>query len=277
MTLRRFTQVGFARLLALGLLGTGVLVHAAEVTFAGSTTVLPIAQAVAEALADQYDIEVAGGGSSVGVASLIDGTTDIGDHSRAIKSSEYEKAVEVGVFPFTFHVANDAIAVVVNKANPIADLSLEQLKAIYQGQYANWSQLGWDGGGSIVAVGRDSSSGTFENWEELIMGGEAPDPSVLALASNADVAGEVANNPNAIGYLGIAYVSEERHNKLTVSGVEATLASALNYTYPISRPLFMSTNGFPGPGPVLDVTLFVLSDAGQRLVQEVGYAPIREL
>jgi len=277
MTHRRWGQIAFARLLALGLLGMGFAVQAADVTFTGSTTLLPIAQAVAEALADQYDIEVAGGGSSVGVAALIDGTTDIGDHSRPIKSSEYEKAVAVGVFPFTFHVANDALAVIVHKDNPIADLTLEQLKGIYQVKVANWDQLGWDGGGPIVVVGRDSASGTFETWEKLVMDSERPDPAVLALASNADVAAEVANNPNAIGYVGIAYVNGELHNQLTVGGKEATLATAIDYTYPISRPLFMSTNGFPGPGAVLDVILFVLSDAGQQLVEEVGYAPIREL
>lgn len=277
MVLRRFAQVGLAVALAVGLLGVGVAVHATDVTFTGSTTVLPIAQAVAEALADQYDIEVAGGGSSVGIASLIDGTTDIGDHSRAIKGSEYEEAVEKGVYPFTFQVANDAIAVIVNKANPISDLTLEQLKDIYQGKYTNWSELGWDGGGTIVVVGRDSSSGTFETWEGLVMQKEEPASSVLALASNADVASEIADNRNAIGYVGLAYYNEGLHSKLTVSGKEATLATAVNFTYPIARPLFMSTNGFPSPGPVLDVILFILSDEGQRLVESVGYAPIRVL
>jgi len=277
MSHRGQKQVVWVRWLLVGLLGVGVGASAADVTFVGSTTVLPIAQVVAEELASRFDIEMAGGGSSVGVASLIDGTTDIGDHSRAIKISEYQKALDAGVFPFTFHVANDAIAVIVNKANPVADLTLAQLKAIYQGQYANWSQLGWAAGGSISVVGRDSASGTFETWEMLVMSGQAPAPAVLALASNADVASEVASNPNAIGYVGIAYVNEALHNKVDVEGKEATLASAINYSYPIARPLFMSTNGFPGSGPVLDVILFILSDAGQQLVQGVGYAPIREL
>jgi phosphate transport system substrate-binding protein len=278
MTFRKYTQVGLAGLLALTMLGGGFVAQAAaDVTFTGSTTVLPIAQAVAEALAERYDIEVAGGGSSVGIAALIDGTTDIGDHSRPIKGSEYEKAVAAGTYPFTFHIANDAIAVIVHKKNPIKDLTLEQLKDIYQGKYTNWADLGWSSGGSIVVVGRDSASGTFETWEGLVLGNEEPAPSVLALASNADVAAEVADNPNAIGYVGLAYVNEGLHNKVTVDGKEATLASAINYTYPISRPLFMSTNGFPGPGPVLDVILFILSDVGQRLVEDVGYAPIREI
>jgi len=268
--------MGFAALVAFGLLGFGFAVQAADVTFTGSTTVLPIAQAVAEALAEQFDIEVAGGGSSVGVAALLDGTTDIGDHSRSIKSSEYEKAVQAGVFPFTFHVANDALAVVASPSNPIQDVTLDQLKEIYEGKITNWSQLGWADGGPIVAVGRDSASGTFETWQILVMGGADPDASVLALASNADVASEVANNMSAIGYVGIAYVSPQL-KPLSVGGKVASLETAINYSYPIARPLFMSTNGFPAPGPVLDVILFVLSDAGQRLVEEVGYAPIRVL
>lgn len=264
-----------AVMVGVGLLGAGVAVQAADVTFAGSTTLLPIAQIIAEALAGQYDVEVAGGGSSVGVASLIDGTTDIGTHSRDIKSSEYAKAVENGVFPFTFHVANDALAVVVHPSNPIQNFSLDQLQAIFAGQITNWSELGGRNA-PIIAAGRDSASGTFETWQNLVMRGTDPAGSTLALASNADVASEVANNVNAIGYVGIAYLSPLLKT-ITVNGVAASLETAVNYAYPIARPLFVSTNGFPKPGPVLDTILFLLSDAGQRLVGESGYAPIRVL
>jgi phosphate transport system substrate-binding protein len=275
MVLRKIAQIGVAALMVLGLFGIGFVAEAADVTFTGSTTVLPIAQAVAEALADQFDIEVAGGGSSVGVAALLDGTTDIGDHSRSMKSSEYAKAIDADVFPFTFHIANDAIAVVVHPSSGVSDLTIEQLKEIYTGEITNWEQVGGIEG-PIVVVGRDSASGTFETWELLVMSKEDPASSVLALASNADVASEIANNVNAIGYVGIAYVSP--HLKaITVDGKVASLETAINYSYPIARPLFMSTNGFPGPGAVLDVILFVLSDAGQRLVKSVGYAPIRVL
>ena len=266
------------KMLWVGLLFVGLLggaASAADVAMTGSTTVLPIAQIVAEALAGQYAIDVSGGGSSVGVASIIDGTADIGDHSRAWKMKEIQKAAELEVVPFQWHIANDAIAPVVHPSNPIQDLTIEQLKAIYSGEIVNWSELGGNDA-PVVAVGRDSSSGTFETWEKLVLGGDDPDPSVLALASNGDVASEVSMNPNAIGYVGIAYITPQL-KALTVNGQEATLATALNYSYPISRPLFMSTNGFPAPGPVLDVILFVLSDEGQALVQDVGYAPIREL
>ena len=119
MTVRRIIQGGLAAVLALGVFGMGLAVQAADVTMTGSTTVLPIAQAVAEALAGQIEIEVSGGGSSVGIAALIDSTTLIADHSRAMKGSEYEKAVANGVYPFTYQVANDALSVVVHPSNPI--------------------------------------------------------------------------------------------------------------------------------------------------------------
>jgi len=276
MTQRRVLLVV---LVGLSMLGLGSAASAADVTITGSTTVLPIAQAVAEALADKYEIEVSGGGSSVGAAALIDGTTDIADHSRPMKGKEYDKAIANGVYPFTFHVANDAIAVIVHPSNPINDLTLDQLKAIFTGEVTNWVQLDAnfpDSGAKIVPVGRDSASGTFETWEKLVMGGDDPAVSVAVLPANAAVADRVAQNPNAIGYVGLAYVTPN-HKQLTVDSKVATMETALNYTYPIARPLFMSTNGFPGPGAVLDVILFVLSDVGQQIVQEIGYAPIRIL
>ncbi len=264
-----------AGLITLGLLGGGLVANAADVTMTGSTTVLPIAQAVAEALADRYEIEVSGGGSSVGVTALLNGTTDIADHSRPLKASEYETAVKKGVYPFTFHIANDAVAVVVHPSNPIQNLTLTQLKDIYAGRITNWKQVGGRDA-PIIAVSRDSSSGTFETWNHIVMRNEPVVASAIFATSNADVANEVVRNPNAIGYVGLAYVIPQL-KKVSVNGKEATLESAVNYTYPIARPLFMSTNGFPAPGPVLDVILFILSDAGQRLVQEMGYAPVRKL
>lgn len=272
MVLRKFAQLSFAVVLAFGLLGIGFSAQAADVTFTGSTTVLPIAQAIAEALAGQYEIEVSGGGSSVGVAALIDGTTDIADHSRPMKSSEFEKAVTNDVVPFQWHIANDAIAVVVHLSNPVQDLTLEQLKEIYLGNITNWSQVGGNDG-PILVVSRDSSSGTFETWGTKVMDKEDVFSGAIYATSNADVANEVSNNPNAIGYVGIAYVTPQL-KALTVGGRVASLETAINYSYPIARPLFMSTNGFPS-GAVLDVILYVLSDEGQALVQEVGYAPIR--
>lgn len=274
MTVRGWAQASFAAVLALGILGVGAAVQATDVTMTGSTTVLPIAQAVAEALAGRIEVEVSGGGSSVGIAALIDGTTLIADHSRAMKGSEYEKAVANGVYPFTFQVANDAISVVVHPSNPVPDLTLDQLRGIYEGSITNWNQVGGPNA-VITVVSRDSSSGTYETWETIVMKGADVDPGALYTTSNADVASEVSSNQNAIGYVGIAYVTPYL-KPLTVGGKAASIETAINFSYPIARPLFMSTNGFPS-GAVLDVILYVLSDAGQRLVEDIGYAPIRVL
>jgi phosphate transport system substrate-binding protein len=229
---------------------------------------------VAEALAGTYEIEVSGGGSSVGVAALIDGTTDIADHSRPIKASEFEKAVANGVFPFSFHVAQDAIAVVVNPVNPVSGITVTQLKEIYLGKIVNWKELGGDDA-PIVVVSRDSSSGTFDTWKHIIMNSEGILPSAIYTTSNADVAGEVVNNPNAIGYIGLGYL-QPGLKALIVDGVTPTVESAISGEYPITRPLFMSTNGYPS-GVTLEVIRFILSEEGQQIVVSMGYAPIRAL
>lgn len=275
MRLRNIWIVG---LVVSVLLGGGIAISAAEVTMSGSTTVLPIAQVMAEAIAAATDgrieVEVSGGGSSVGIAALLDGTTMIADHSRQIKGSEYKSAVANEIYPFTFHVANDAIAVVVNPANPVSDLTLDQLQQIYQGKITNWRQVGGKDA-PIAIVSRDTSSGTYETWESIVMNDADVSAGAIYGTSNADVANEVSMNTNAIGYVGLAYVTPQL-KVLTVGGKVASLESAINHTYPIARPLFMSTNGFPS-GAILDVILFILSDDGQRIAQEIGYAPIRVL
>ena len=267
--LRRILLASLFAVLALG-----AVVSAETVTFTGSTTVLPIAQATQEALAGQYDIEVFGGGSSRGIAALIDGTTDIGDHSRGIKGSEYEVAVANGTYPFTWHVAQDALAPVVHPSNPITELSMQQLRDIYNGTIVNWSEVGGEDK-PILAVSRDDSSGTFETWEKRVMGGEELRMDLVIQTSNASVASEVAGNPYAIGYVGLGYVNSSL-KALDVEGVSPTLATAISGEFSISRPLFMSTNGFP-TGDTLGVIQFILSDAGQQVVMDVGFAPIRPL
>jgi phosphate transport system substrate-binding protein len=268
-------RMAVVAVLMLALVGGGVAAtYAADVTITGSTTVLPIAQAVAEALAGQIDVEVSGGGSSVGIAALLNGTTDIADHSRGIMPGEYAQFVKKGKYPFTFHVANDAITVVVHPGNPVSNLTLAQLKGIYSGKITNWKAVGGPDA-PIVVVSRDNASGTYETWEALVMQGAAVTSGALYTTSNGDEANEVSMNKNAIGYVGLAYVTPQL-KPVSVDGKVATMESAVNHTYPIARPLFMSTNGFPS-GKVLNVILYILSDAGQRLVEQVGYAPIRVL
>ncbi len=257
------------------LTGSNGLAAENNIVIKGSTTVLPIAQPCAEVFMDQnpdIDISVQGGGSGVGVASIIDGTCDIGNSSRFVKEEEITTAQEKGVHIFENIVARDAIAVVVNPANDINGLTIEQIKAIYTGELSNWSQVG----GSdqvIVVVSRDSASGTFEAFNELALQKEKVRPDALLQASNSAVATTVANTPGGIGYVGLGYITG-RIKAIEVNGVMASKETVNAATYPLARPLFMYTNGEPA-GAVKQFIDFVLSEEGQKLVEENGFISIQ--
>jgi len=274
MARRRMFQVAVAAALVMGLFTFGFAVSAADVTMSGSTTILPIAQAVAEAYAGIYEIEVSGGGSGVGITNLIDGTTMICDSSRALKPEEYAAAVAKSVYPMMWYVANDALSPIVHPSNPVSDLTMTQLKQIYAGEITNWSEIG-GANTPILVVSRDSSSGTYGSWNDLILKGAAVTTGAVYTSSNADVANEVAGNPNAIGYVGLGYLNGSV-KAVAVGGIHATVQTALDRTFPIARPLFMVTNAFP-TGPAFNVLMWILSDDGQHLALEMGFAPIRAL
>ncbi len=241
----------------------------------GSTTVLPIAQKVAEAYMKanpEVRISISGGGSGNGIKSLIDGTTDIADSSRFIKEKEVEQAVAKGVYPVPFAVAYDCIVPIVHPGNSVKNLTIDQLKAIYQGQITNWKEVGGPDM-KIAVISRDTSSGTYEVWEEKVMRKERVYPGALLQASNGAVVQAVSNNKNAIGYIGHGYINDSVQ-PLTVNGVKGTPETTLDGTYPISRPLFMFTNGWP-KGDALNFINYVLNPSkGQKLVGEVGFVPL---
>ena len=252
-----------------------VLAADKDIVVKGSTAVLPISQACAEVFMDQnsdINISVQGGGSGVGIASIIDGTCDIGNASRPIKDKEVATAKEKGVDVFTNIVARDAIAVAVHPSNGINGLTLEQIKAIYTGEFSSWSQVGGSDS-EIVVISRDSSSGTFETFNELALDGEKVRPDALLQASNSAVATSVANTPGAIGYIGLGYVSE----KVKAIAVDKTMPSKETVNsgaYALARPLFMYTNGEP-TGAVKEFIDFVMSEEGQKLVEENGYISVK--
>ncbi len=253
---------------------SGARAAADRLTIKGSTTVLPIAQAAAEEFMGKNPstaISVQGGGSGVGIASLLDGTTDIADSSRRIKGEEIAKAGKTGVQPSENIVAMDGIAVVVHPTNPVSRLTREQIKAVYTGKISNWSELGGRNL-KIVAVSRDTSSGTFESFEELALNKEKVRPDALTSASNGAVAQTVAQTPGAIGYLGLGYLTR-KEKAVDVDGVKCTEANVLAKKYPLSRPLFMYTNGAPR-GTVKKFLDFVRGREGQALVKEAGFVPL---
>lgn len=245
-----------------------------NLTIQGSSTVLPIAQRAAEAYMEKnpdVNISVRGGGSGNGVAALIDGATDIANTSRFLKNKEVSAAVANGIYPVPHRVAMDGIAVVINSSNPVEDLSLEKIKAIYTGQITNWKELGGKDQ-EIVVVSRDSSSGTFEVFEELVLDGEKVVASALLQASNGAVAGVVSETRGGIGYLGLGYLSPSL-KAVKVNGVTPTNATVASGQFPIARPLFMFTNGWP-KGLTADFINFILSVEGQKLAEEQGYVPL---
>lgn len=241
----------------------------------GSTTVLPIAQKAAEAYMKEYpdvNITVSGGGSGNGIKALIDGITDVANSSRFIKNEEVKQAVEKGAYPVPFAVAYDCIVPIVNPDNPVKDLTLDQLKAIYMGQVKNWKDVGGSDG-RIVVISRDTSSGTYEVWEEKVMKKERVFPGALLQASSGAIVQAISKNKNAIGYLGIGYL-DNSIKALTINGVPGNEETTLNGTFPVSRPLFMFTPGWP-KGDVLNFINYVLApQKGQKIVKEAGYVPL---
>ena len=252
-------------------------VHAEEkkLVIQGSTTVLPIAQKCAEVFMKKHpeaNISVRGGGSGVGIAALIDGICDIADSSRPMKKKEIIKAKEKGVNPEPHVIAMDGIAIVVHPSNPVNELTLSQLKEIYTGKISNWSQLGGKNQ-KIVVISRDVASGTFECFNKLVLKKQRVRPDALLQASNAAVASTIKRTKGAIGYVGLGYLSSEV-KALKIEGVLPSEDTVLKGTYPISRALFMYTNGKP-KGLAKDFVGFVLSKEGQRIVKEQGFVPLK--
>ncbi len=252
--------------------------HAAEkakIRMEGSTTVLPVAQMTAEQFMNinpHVTISVQGGGSGVGIASLIEKTCDIATASRAMKDSEIKDAISKGVNPTAHVVAMDGIAIILHPSNRIDNLSKEEIKKIYTGKISNWKELkGADQ--KIVVISRDVASGTYEAFNNLALDGEKVRKDALLNASNKAVVMAVERTPGGIGYVGLGYVTP--HVKvITVNDVACTRQTILAKTYPFSRPLFMYTNGKP-TGEVKRYLDFVLSKEGQQIVTEAGFVGLK--
>jgi phosphate transport system substrate-binding protein len=240
----------------------------------GSTTVLPIAQAALEAYMKKnpgVQISLSGGGSGEGIKALLDKTTNIANSSREIKKEEITLAETNGVKPVAHVVAYDAIIPVVHPKNKVKDLSIDQLSQIYQGKITNWKEVGGDDL-KIVVISRDSSSGTFETWDHFVMKKTKVTPQAQMLASNGAIVTAVSKNRYAIGYLGMGYVNKSL-KPVQVNGKTATVQTALSKEYPLSRELYMYTDGEP-KGEVAKFIAFVKSADGQKIVAKEGFVPL---
>jgi len=261
--------------LALALCFAANVVWAGNIVIKGSTTVLPIAQKVAEAYMKEHPdvkITISGGGSGNGIKALIDGSTDIADSSRFIKEKEVKLAIERGAYPVPFAVAYDCIVPVVHPSNPVKNISMEQLKDVYMGKIKNWKEMGGPDR-PIVVISRDTSSGTYEVWHEKVLKKERVFPGALLQASNGAIVQAVSKNKNAIGYIGLGYM-EESVKALTVDGVQGSEQTTLSGTYPVSRALYMFTAGWPKGDTMKFINYVIHPEKGQKLVREIGFVPL---
>ena len=256
------------------MLMTGTVFAAGNVVIKGSTTVLPVAQAALEAYMKAnpgVNISLSGGGSGEGIKALIDKSADIANSSREIKNEEISLAKSKGVNPKAYTVAIDAIVPIVNPKNKVQNLTIDQLSQIYQGKITNWKDVGGDNL-QIVVISRDSSSGTFETWGEMVLHKAKVTPKAQLQASNGAIVQAISKNRYAIGYIGFGYLNKSV-KAVSVNSIAASVQTALSKQYPIARPLHMYTNGEP-KGETANYIKFVLSPAGQKLVAKEGFIPL---
>lgn len=250
----------------------------------GSDTIVNLAQILAENYMEyrpKVAVAVTGGGSGTGIAALINNQIDIADASRAIKDKEITQAKERGIEPVSFVIGMDGVSFIVNENNPIQELSMEQLGAIYRGEITNWKEVG----GADLAIklyGRQSNSGTFAFVQEFVLSGDYSQ-NMMRMNGNAQIVEAVKADKSGIGYVGVSYVKDENGNEIDGLDVLAVkkdnaskayspldIAAVKAGNYPVARPLFQITNGKP-EGIVRDWLKYVLSEDGQKIVEAEGF------
>ena len=238
---------------------------------AGSTTVLPIAEAAAEAFEGRTSVNVlvSGLGSSAGIEAVSNGTAQIATSSRGLDADEQKLGLT------TIPVAHDGIAVIVNKDNPVENLSIEQLRDIYAGKIRNWNEVGGPDL-AIQLVNRDEASGTREAFKSIVMGETPFDRRAAVLSGTGQVRDVVSRTAGAIGYISLGFVesayAETEVRTLSVNHVEPSEATISSGGYPISRDLYFFTKGEP-TGDVADYIDFVLSDRMAAQIRKAGFIP----
>jgi phosphate transport system substrate-binding protein len=255
----------------------------------GSDTMVNLGQAWAEAYMKQNpgsSIAVTGGGSGTGISAMVNNTCDIAEVSREMKESEIKLVESKGFTPKKIIVALDGLAVIVNPANKISELTIDQLADVFTGKIKNWKELGGRDA-KIVLLSREVNSGTHVYFKEHVLrkgnadGKEEFAAEALLLSSSQAIADEVSQNLDAIGYYGMGYItSKEKALKISKeknSPAEApTMDNVISGAYPISRPLLMYSKGEPS-GLVKSFIDFVLSPAGQEIVKKLDFVPVQKL
>ncbi len=253
----------------------------------GSDTLVNLALAWAEAYRNvnpTVAIAVTGGGTGTGIAALINGTADIANASRKMTDDEIAQAKQNGITPVEFTVAIDALAVIVNPANPVSKLTIAQLADIFTGRITNWQAVGGNDA-PIVLLSRETNSGTHVYFLENVVRQNQKDnkdifvPQTLLMPSSVGITSEVRRNPNAIGYDGLGYVDPE-HEKMIAIAVDKkspyiapSVASGADGSYPIARGLYMYTAGEP-KGVIASYLDWIQGPQGQKIVADLGFVPL---
>lgn len=216
---------------------------------------------------------IAAEGSTTGIAAIVDGTADIGMASRRAFPTEVSAASANGRTLKPTIVAYDGIAIVVNSANPVSALTKKQIEDIFTGAITDWSAVGGKPG-AISIYTRNTSSGTYSDFKGMAMSKKDYAGTAQKMAGNEEIAAEVGKNANGVGYVGMAYLNAAGIKPVAVNGVKPSIATVQNHSYPISRSTFYYTNG-DATGEAKAFLDFTISPAGQKIVQEVGFAPLK--
>ena len=217
--------------------------------------------------------DIAAEGSTTGIAAIIDGTADIGMASRRAFDTEVSSASANGRSLKPTIVAYDGIAVIVNTANSVNALTKKQIESIFTGEVTDWSAVGGSPG-AISIYTRNTSSGTYSDFKGMAMSKKDYADTAQKMAGNEEIASEVGKNPNGIGYVGMAYLNASGVKAVAVNGVKPSIATVQNHSYLLSRSTFYYTNG-EATGEAKSFLDFTISSAGQKIVEAVGFAPLK--
>jgi phosphate transport system substrate-binding protein len=287
--MKKLTIIALA---TLALLGSLLLAAPAKkmIQVKGSDTMVNLVQILAEEYMGKTPgaaIAVLGGGSGTGITGLINQTCDIADHSREWKPKEIDQAWEKGVSPRFFVVAVDGLSIVVNEKNPLEQLTVAQVGAVYRGEIKNWKAVG--GFDKAVSLyGRQSNSGTYVFMQEFVLGNKNYSADMKEMNGNAQIIEGLLQDEGAVGYVGVGYLYDQNHQirkglkVLKISkepngaGFLPTDKAAVDSgAYPISRPLFMATNGKP-KADVSQFLAWIVGPEGQAIVEREGFFTVGE-
>jgi len=280
--MKKITLIALATLIVLG----GLLMGAKTIQVKGSDTLVNLVQILAETYMEKNPgsaLAVLGGGSSTGIAGLTNGTCDIANHSREWKAKEIDLAWEKGVKPRFFAVAVDGVSIIVNEKNPLNEMKMSDVGALYRGDIKNWKAVGGPSLG-VSLYGRQSNSGTYVFVQEHVMGLKNYSTDMKEMNGNAQIIEGVIQDEGGIGYVGVGYLFDESGNirkgikVLKISNGGAAFspldkAAVDSGDYPVSRPLYQATNGKPSAA-VAAFIQFEMSDEGQKIVEREGFFPI---